>query len=204
MRPITIFPKHHQLSILVFTLILSHLSFLSAQAQSTKTEEKTNPSSKATVTTVATVIRAAELRSQAFSDAPSIKTLSENQRVEVLSRKTSWMEVRADDSVGWIKMLSLRFDANPNTNNASKPLAESAKSWFSLVKTGSSGTTNTTGARGLSKENFTALVPNPDAFALMQSFAIPPDQAQTFAQQEKLSPKQIDYLKTKRGARDDN
>jgi hypothetical protein len=145
----------------------------------------------------ATVARSAELKAQPFSDAATLKTLAENQKLDVLSRKASWMEVRAQDMTGWVKMLSLRFDARAESVSNSD---NSAKSFLSLVKTGSSGSTTTTGAKGWSKESFANLSPNPDRFEKMKQLSSNKSDADAFAKQENLKEQEQAYLNAKGGA----
>lgn len=185
--------KNTHSQLVASTLVLSLLS-AACLAQQTADAGKTK----------ATVIRASELKAQPFSDAASLATLTENQRIDVLSRKASWMEIRADSNTGWVKMLTLRFDstaAKDAGGNAigGNAIGDTAKSLFSLIKTGSSGTTSTTGARGLSKENFQNLVPSPDAFEKMKAMAATPQDAQQFAQKAQLKTQELAYLKTPKG-----
>lgn len=153
--------------------------------------------------TKATVIRSSELKAQPFSDATSLATLTENQRIDVLSRKASWMEVRAENNTGWVKMLTLRFDTTGGKEAGGNAIGDTAKSLFSLIKTGSSGTTSTTGARGLSKENFNALVPNPEAFEKMKSLAASGQDALQFAQKERLQAQELAHVKAQQGERNE-
>ncbi|MBI3713661.1 MAG: hypothetical protein HY253_11980 [Burkholderiales bacterium] len=185
--------KHHTLPPMVSALCLSLLS-ATCLAQTTPETGKTK----------ATVIRSSELKTQPFSDAPSLITLTENQRIDVLSRKASWMEVRAENKLGWVKMLTLRFDNTTGKEADGNAVGNTAKSLFSLIKTGSSGTTSTTGARGLSKENFNALVPNPEALEKMKTMAASKQDAQQFAQKEQLKAQDVAYLSVNQGGRNEN
>ena len=142
----------------------------------------------------ATVARSAELKAQPFSDAATLKQLAENQKLDVISRKASWMEVRTHDLTGWVKMLSLRFDTKSESSSST---GNTVKSLFSLVKTGSSGSTTTTGAKGWSKESFANLSPNPDAFEKMKQLASNKIDASNFAKQEKLQEQEQAYVKGK-------
>lgn len=185
--------KHNKLPFMASALCLSLLA-ATCIAQTTPETGKTK----------ATVIRSSELKAQPFSDAPSLTTLAENQRIDVLSRKASWMEVRAENNTGWIKMLTLRFDNAASREADGNAIGNTAKSLFSLIKTGSSGTTSTTGARGLSKENFNSLVPNPDAFEKMKAMAASRQDAQQFAQKEQLKAQDVAYLSVNKGGRNEN
>lgn len=143
----------------------------------------------------ATVARSAELKAQPFSDAATVKMLAENQKLDVLSRKASWMEVRDQLQTGWVKMLSLRFESK-GAETSSKT-GDTVKSLLSFVKTGSSGSTTTTGAKGWSKESFANLTPNPDAFEKMKLLSSDKSDAINFAKQENLKEQEQAYLKTK-------
>lgn len=185
--------KHNTLPTIASALCLCLLSATSMAQQSSDTGK-----------TKATVIRSSELKAQPFSDAPSLTTLAENQRIDILSRKASWMEVRAESNTGWVKMLTLRFDTVAAKEAGGNAIGNTAKSLFSLIKTGSSGTTSTTGARGLSKENFDALVPNPDAFEKMKAMAASSQEAQQFAQKEQLKAQELAYLARNKGGRNED
>lgn len=184
--------KKNQLPIMASALVLS---LLAANCLAHQSADASKPK--------ATVIRSSELKAQPFSDATSLATLTENQRIDVLSRKASWMEVRAENNTGWVKMLTLRFDSTGGKEAGGNALGDTAKSLFSLIKTGSSGTTSTTGARGLSKENFQALVPNPEAFEKMKSLAASSQDAQQFAQNGQLKAQELAYVKATQGERNE-
>lgn len=146
-------------------------------------------------TSVATVARSTELKAQPFSDAATLTVLAENQKIDVLSRKASWMEVLAQETQGWVKMLSLRFEGKVDST-AGNGVGDTAKSFFNLVKGSSGESTTTTGARGWTKESFGSLSPNPDAFEKMKLFSVMKQDATGFAKQEKLNEQEMPYLKT--------
>ncbi len=138
------------------------------------------------------LVRATELKSKPFADAETVATLAEQSQVEVLARQASWMQVKAAAGTGWVKMLSVRLG---------KPGAQPAKSSdsglgkiFNLATTGSSGSTVTTGVRGLSEEQLKNAQPNPEAFKAMQDYAAKKDVAQKFAKAGQLKPEKLDYL----------
>lgn len=139
----------------------------------------------------ASVVRQTDLKAQAFSDAATLKVLPENLKIDVLSRKASWMEVKAQGTLGWVKMLSLRFD---NKVESSTGIGGLAKSLFDASKSGG-GSSVTTGAKGFDKEKFIHPTPNPEALAKMKQFNTPKGDASNFAKQEKLNEQQQAYLK---------
>lgn len=138
------------------------------------------------------LVRATELKAKPFADAETVATLEEQSQVEVLARQASWMQIKAAAGTGWVKMLSVRLG---------KPGAQPAKSGdsglgkiFNLATTGSSGSTVTTGVRGLSEEQLKNAQPNPEAYKAMQGYAAKKDDAQKFAKAGQLKSEKLDYL----------
>lgn len=142
--------------------------------------------------TQASVVRPTDLKAQAFSDAATIKVLPENLKIDVLSRKASWMEVKAQGSLGWVKMLSLRFDSGTPSSGG---LASATKGMFEAARSGGTASTVTTGAKGFDKSKFENPTPNLDALAKMKQFSAPKGDASNFAKQEKLQEQNQTYLK---------
>ena len=78
------------------------------------------------------------------SGAAVVTTLSRGAAVSVVKRKGIWFEVQVNDSLGWIKLSSIRFEKKSNF-----------KSSLTELKTGREGSKNNvvaTGARGLGAE----------------------------------------------------
>jgi hypothetical protein len=99
------------------------------------------------------------LKSKPFADAETVANLAEKSGVEVLARQGSWNQVKANGATGWVKMLSLRFG-----DGAQKKAGDSGLgALFNVASTGSSGSTTTTGVRGLSEEKLRNPQPNPKA-----------------------------------------
>src|SRR4249920_4042499 len=94
----------------------------------------------------ATVIRATELKSDPASDATTVAQLAENTAVDALERKGGWTRVKTKSGDGWVKMLALRYGAQGATARGGD---SGIGRLFSAARTGSSGTTVTTGVRGL-------------------------------------------------------
>ena len=142
----------------------------------------------------ASVVRNTDLKAQPFSDAETIKSLPANHKVDVVSRKASWTEVRTDGSTGWLKMLSLRFESAGTVpaNNA----GNGVKTLLNIAATGTSGSTATTSVRGLRKADF-ANPSSPDLEALekMKAFAVSKPDASDFVLAEKLQEQEQAYVK---------
>jgi hypothetical protein len=65
---------------------------------------------------------------------------------------------------------------------------------FNVATTGNSGSTVTTGVRGLSEEKLKNARPNPEALKVMQGFAVSKQDASAFAKAGKLKSQHMDYL----------
>ena len=113
-----------------------------------------------------------------------MRSLAEHDRAEILARKASWMRVKADGATGWVKMLSLRMDSG----EAQKKSGDNGlRSLFNVAATGSSGSTVTTGVRGLSEENLENAQPNPQAMEVLQGYAESENEATRFGKAGKLN-----------------
>lgn len=139
----------------------------------------------------ATVVRSTELKAKPFSDAETLKALKENDKLNVLSRKASWTEVKTREVSGWVKMLSLRFEGADAKKTDVNALVDSG---FALGKGSVTGSTTTTAVKGLDKDSFKNLSPNMDRFQKMQSLSTNKNEAKAFANQQKLNEQEQAYL----------
>jgi hypothetical protein len=140
----------------------------------------------------AIVVRSTELKAKPFSDAETLKSLKENQKLEVVSRKASWTEVKAQDAVGWVKMLSLRFEGS---QGGGSNLGSFLQSGLDLRRGTDTGSTTTTAVKGLDKESFKNLSPNTDRLQKMQGFSANKPDAKIFAAQQNLNQQEQAYVK---------
>ncbi len=145
---------------------------------------------------LATVVRSTELKAKPFSDAETLKALKENDKLNVLSRKASWTEVKAQDVSGWVKMLSLRFEGADAKKTNVNALVDSG---LALGKGSVTGSTTTTAVKGLDKESFKNLSPNMERFHKMQSFTANKNDAKTFASEQKLIEQEQAYINAEGG-----
>jgi hypothetical protein len=135
-------------------------------------------------------IRPTELKAKPFNDAQTLTTLLPNIRVEVLSRQGSWTQVKADTRSGWVKMLSLQLEKSGQSRRGDNGLS----ALFNVAATGSSGSTVTTGIRGLSEEQLKNTKPNPQALQAAKRYAVNRADAQRYAAEGKLKAQSVDYL----------
>ena len=135
-------------------------------------------------------LRATELKAKPFSDAQTLLTLPERSKVEVLQRRASWTEVKSGKTTGWVKMLSLQLARGATQRRADNGL----RSLFNVAQTGRSGSTVTTGVRGLSEEDLKNARPDPQELEEAKQYAASKVDAKRFAAQGKLQAQQVDYL----------
>lgn len=139
----------------------------------------------------ASVVRNTDLKAQAFSDAATLKVLTENQKVDVISRKASWSEVRLPGVSGWVKMLSLRFESTASSSTGN----DGVKNLINVISTGSSGSVPTTAVRGFDESKIANATPSQTELAKMKLLSTSKEAAEKFAKQEKLLEQKQEYIK---------
>ena len=137
----------------------------------------------------ATLIRAAELKSEPASDAPTVGQLPENASVDAVERRGGWTRIKASGAEGWVKMLSLRYGAGAKAGDSGLSQV------FNVARTGSSGTQVTTGVRGLDEQQLVNAQPNTRELAKLNGFAADRAAAEGFAAEGKLAPTAVAYPK---------
>lgn len=135
-------------------------------------------------------VRPTELKTKPYSDAQTLTTIPPRSRVEVLSRQPSWTQVKSATFSGWVKMLSLRLEVNGQNKRGDNGLS----ALFNVASTGRSGSTVTTGVRGLSEEQLKNTKPNPEALQAAKRFAVSREEAQRYAAEGKLNAQSVGYL----------
>ncbi len=134
-------------------------------------------------------VRPTALKAKPYTDAQTLNNLAQNTRVEVVARRGSWSKIKVDDATGWVKMLSLRL------GEATQKAGDTGfKTLFNVASTGGSGSTMTTGVRGLNEEKLHNPQPNPQELEEMHKLAVSKEEAQQFAKAGKLVPQRMDYL----------
>ncbi|MES2297682.1 MAG: hypothetical protein V4582_11605 [Pseudomonadota bacterium] len=139
---------------------------------------------------LATAVRPTELKAKPFSDAPTLANLEKENRVEVLNRQTSWIQVKSNANTGWVKMLSLKFD---QLAGAPAKGDEGLRSLYSVVSGGTSASTG--GVRGLDEEKILNPHPNPVALREMNSRVVGAAETTAFAKAGKLETNSMAYVK---------
>ncbi len=138
----------------------------------------------------ALVIRAGDLMAQPFIDAAKVGPVTANQAVVIIARRGGWVNVQANGKTGWLRTLNLRMAPGTSTV-AARPPNKSA----SLLRTGSTGQTVTTGVKGLDEENIRNASIDREQLATLGTLAVPASDARAIAARKKLVESKLDYLK---------
>lgn len=134
-------------------------------------------------------VRPAELKDKPYIDARTLQNLPQNAQVEILGRRGGWNRVKVGAQTGWVKMLSLRL----GTETAQRG-DNGFSTLFNVASTGGSGSTTTTGVRGLSEEKLNNPHPDPQELEKMHHLEVGKDEARQFAKAGHLKAEQMDYL----------
>jgi hypothetical protein len=135
----------------------------------------------------ATTVRQVELKKGPAADAETIGQLAEGTAVEAFERRGSYTRVKTASGEGWVRMLALRFGGPGQAKRGSSGIG----SLFNVARTGSSGTTVTTGVRGLDPEMLANAQPNLAELEKMKRFAATPQAAAGFAAKGQLRAQQV-------------
>ena len=135
-------------------------------------------------------LRETDVKAKPFLDAELLAKLPEKTPVTVLVRQGGWMQIKAGETQGWVRMLSLRLgNPDPKKNDTSFLVAITRSS------RPSANPTVTTGVRGFSEEDLKAAKPSPEEVAKMESFAVPPAGVAQFAVAGKLVAQRVAFVK---------
>ena len=137
----------------------------------------------------AQTIRDTELKAGPYSDAKTLANIPANSKVEVVKRQSAWTQVKSGKSSGWVRMLSLRFQTSTSGRGDS-----GLGALFNVAKTGKSGSTVTTGVRGLSEEQLKNARPNPKELERAKEYAAKKAEARKHAKTGKLEQQDVDYM----------
>lgn len=132
-----------------------------------------------------TVIRATDLKEKPFTDAASITQLSDNTAVDVLTNQGGWSQVKTRSHTGWVRLLNVRVGK------------ESSGTIFDLggvVRTATTKSTATTGAKGLTKEDIANAKPNPSEVKRLNNFKASPGAISKFASSRRLRAQDVPEL----------
>lgn len=109
---------------------------------------------------------ATELKREPSRESETLQELPADTVLESLRRQGSWVEVRAGEQTGWVRMLVVR----PGVPGKARKGESGLKRLFNVARGGNSGAVTTTGVRGLNKEEIQNATPNPAELAKLDAF----------------------------------
>ena len=138
-------------------------------------------------------VRPTEVKDKPFGDANGVAQLAENTRVDLIERQTSWVQVKAPAAQGWVRMLSLRFDA---PGKGGKAAGSGLGALFNVGEAGRGSSVATTGVKGITEESLRSAAPNPAALRQVTEYQASPDDARQFASGAGLQAQALNYTGT--------
>lgn len=134
-----------------------------------------------------TLLRDSELREKPFGDAAVVVELKAKDSVEIVARQGAWAQVKGGGQTGWVRLLNVRTGSGQRGEAGVGALA-------SVFKTGSSGTTVTTGVKGLSEEKLNNAAPNPAEAQRLTQYRETEAGARSFAKAAKLATQDVPFF----------
>ena len=151
----------------------------------------------------ATTVSAVELKKSPAVDAETVASLPADTRVEVLKTQGAWKAVKTGSTQGWVRMMALRMGEGARQPGAAGAAA-GLGGLLNIARTGSSGNTVSTGAKGITEENLKNAQPNLAELKKLQQLGASPAEARNFARTGGLRPRDVAYLSPTAGSANRN
>lgn len=149
------------------------------------------------------VIRAGELMAQPFIDAAKSGPVAPNQPITILERRGAWAKVETGGRSGWIRLLNVRLEPRPASavtgQGSGGPSSASITNPTSLLRTGSTRRTVTTGVKGMDEEDIRNASPDPVQLLRLGTLGVDAATARAHAQKSNLKETALGYLEKGRG-----
>jgi hypothetical protein len=133
------------------------------------------------------------LNADAFSDSAKLTSVPSHTDLNVLARKGGWYQVvLATGQVGWLRLTVIEFD-RPAAKTRSSVVA-GILSLFESGRNGASGSTATTGIRGLNTGDIANATPDTAAVDGLAVWETKPADARQYSAALPLVPHSVDYV----------
>lgn len=129
-----------------------------------------------------------QVRAEPYSDARVAGNISRNEKVEILSRKGAWLNIKTPKTKGWVRLLSVKRGAASSGTNASDVLN------LASGRSGTGKVVATTGVRGLNEEDLKSAKFDEAQVKSLESHTQSAAQGQKFASAAKLKAGKLEYL----------
>lgn len=128
------------------------------------------------------------LRKEPYADAKTSGSLQRNDKVEILTKKGAWLQVKTRQSTGWVRLLSVKRGASGTSSESAGVLG---------LATGRAGTgqvVSTTGVRGLSEEELKSAKFNEEEIKQLEANTVSAEDGRKFADVGGLKVRKLAYL----------
>jgi hypothetical protein len=145
-----------------------------------------------------TALKSDDIKAEPFRDAKTVGRIQKDDKVNIVSRRSGWLQVRTGKAAGWVRMLSIRRGA------AGKADVGQEIGGVAGLATGRAGTgqvVSSTGVRGLSEEELKEAKFSEAEIAKAESYATSATAAKSFAAQARLAATQVAFLPDPKGGR---
>lgn len=147
----------------------------------------------------ATLTRASDLKAKPFTDAATVTSLQEQSKVTIISNDGGWTQIRTSSGqTGWVRLLYVRPDRQGDSGAG---IGKSLGTLGNVVRTGSTGNTATTGAKGISKDDLEQAAPNFQEVKRMDQNKVSSKDAERYAAANRLKAQDVSYLDAADGQR---
>lgn len=136
-----------------------------------------------------TALKDDQVRAEPYSDAKISGAIARNERVEILSKKGAWLNIKTRKTTGWVRLLSVkRGVSTASGTNASDVLN------LASGRAGTGKVVATTGVRGLNEEDLKSAKFNETEIKILEGYEQSASQGRKFANAGGLKAAKFAYL----------
>lgn len=131
-----------------------------------------------------------DIKAEPFNDAATVGTVKKGDAVSILKKQSGWLQIKAAQGTGWVRVLSVR--KGTGEGNATAEIAGVAS-----VATGRAGTgqvVSTTGVRGLGEEDLKGAKFSEEELKKADAAAVTAEMAKQFAAKGELVARAVPWL----------
>ena len=129
-----------------------------------------------------------QIRAEPYSDAKIAGSIMRNQKVDILSRKGAWLNIKTAKTKGWVRLLSVkRGTASAGTSSSDVLNLASGRS-------GTGKVVATTGVRGLSEQDLKTAKFDEAQVKTLEGYTQTAAQAGKFSGNAGLKASKLEYL----------
>jgi len=137
-----------------------------------------------------TALKNDQIRAEPYSDAKVTGSIVRNDKVEILTRKGAWLNIKTPKTKGWVRLLSVKRGSASSGTSASDVLG------LASGRSGTGKVVATTGVRGLNEEDLKSAKFDEPQVKTLEGNTQTAAQGQKFASEAGLKAAKVEYLPT--------